>query len=140
MHRPGGVGPPRNLATAPRYNSVPMPASSPETPHPVRLHNSLSREVEQLVPHTPGLVRIYTCGPTVYRYAHIGNLRSFLFADILRRSLEYLGYAVRRVKNTTEVGHMRDNTFDTGEDRMELAAELEGKTPTEIAQFYTDAW
>src|SRR6266567_1798039 len=135
-----GRGRGRNPETAPRYNSGPMPASSPETPHPVRLHNSLSREVEPLVPHTPGLVRIYTCGPTVYRYAHIGNLRSFLFADILRRSLEYLGYEVRHVKNITDVGHMRDDTFDTGEDRMELAAELEGKTPAEIAQFYTDAW
>jgi cysteinyl-tRNA synthetase len=112
----------------------------PSTPHPVRLYNSLSRSVEPLEPHTPGLVGIYTCGPTVYRYAHIGNLRSFLFPDVLRRALEYLGYEVRHVKNITDVGHMRDDTFDTGEDRMELAAEVEGKTPAEIAQFYTDAW
>ena len=93
-----------------------------------------------LEPDTPGRVTIYTCGPTVYRYVHIGNLRSFLFADVLRRALEYLGYEVFHVKNITDVGHMRDDTFDTGGDRIELAAEVEGKSPAEIAQFYTDAW
>ncbi len=107
---------------------------------PVHLYNSLSRSIEPLEPHVPGRVGIYTCGPTVYRYAHIGNLRSFLFADVLHRALEYLGYEVKHVKNITDVGHMRDDTFDTGEDRMELAAEVEGKTPEQIAQFYTDAW
>jgi cysteinyl-tRNA synthetase len=106
----------------------------------VRLHNSLSRLLDPLEPVTPGRVTIYTCGPTVYRYAHIGNLRSFLFADLLRRALEYLGYEVFHVKNITDVGHMRDDTFDTGGDRIELAAEVEGKSPAEIAQFYTDAW
>ena len=110
-------------------------------PHPqVRLHNSLTRSTEPLVPVTPGLVTIYTCGPTVYRYAHIGNLRSFLFADLLRRSLEYVGYEVRHVKNITDVGHMRDDTFDAGEDRIEASAAEEGKSPAELAQFYTDAW
>lgn len=103
----------------------------------VRLYNSLTRSVDRLEPMTPGHVTIYTCGPTVYHYAHIGNIRSFLFADILRRSLEYLGYEVRHVKNITDVGHMRD---DTDQDRMELAAETEGKTPAEIADYYTDAW
>ncbi|HET7686745.1 MAG TPA: cysteine--tRNA ligase [Candidatus Limnocylindria bacterium] len=106
-------------------------------PRPVQLYNSLTRRIEPLAPHEPGRVGIYTCGPTVYRYAHIGNVRSFLFADILRRALEYLGYEVRHVKNITDVGHMRD---DTDEDRMELAAETEGKSPYEIADFYTDAW
>jgi cysteinyl-tRNA synthetase len=106
-------------------------------PRPVRLYNSLSRAIEPLVPHETGRVGIYTCGPTVYRYAHIGNLRSFLFPDVLRRALEYLGYEVRHVKNITDVGHMRD---DTDEDRMELAAETEGKSPFEIAAYYTDAW
>jgi cysteinyl-tRNA synthetase len=106
-------------------------------PRPVRLYNSLSRTIEPLVPHEAGRVGIYTCGPTVYRYAHIGNLRSFLFPDVLRRALEYLGYEVRHVKNITDVGHMRD---DTDEDRMELAAETEGKSPFEIAAYYTDAW
>jgi cysteinyl-tRNA synthetase len=109
-------------------------------PVPIRLYSSLSRKLEPLEPVAPGRVGIYTCGPTVYRYAHIGNLRSFLFADVLRRALEYLGYEVRHVKNITDVGHMRDDTFDTGEDRIELAAETEGKTPAEIADFYTDAW
>ncbi len=106
-------------------------------PAPIQLYNSLTRRVEPLEPHDPGKVGIYTCGPTVYRYAHIGNMRSFLFADILRRALDYLGYEVRHVKNITDVGHMRD---DTDEDRMELAAETEGKSPFEIAAFYTDAW
>jgi cysteinyl-tRNA synthetase len=107
---------------------------------PVRLYNSLTRQVERLEPITAGQVTIYTCGPTVYRYAHIGNMRSFLFADLLRRTLEYLGYEVRHVKNITDVGHMRDDTFDTGEDRIEAAAEAEGKPPMEIASFYTDAF
>ena len=106
-------------------------------PAPIQLYNSLTRRVEPLEPHEPGKVGIYTCGPTVYRYAHIGNMRSFLFADILRRALDYLGYEVRHVKNITDVGHMRD---DTDEDRMELAAETEGKSPFEIAAFYIDAW
>ncbi|MEK6192085.1 MAG: cysteine--tRNA ligase [Chloroflexota bacterium] len=107
---------------------------------PVRLYNSLTRRVKPLEPIASGQVSIYTCGPTVYRYAHIGNMRSFLFADLLRRTLEYLGYEVRHVKNITDVGHMRDDTFDTGEDRIEAAAEAEGKPPMEIAAFYTDAF
>jgi cysteinyl-tRNA synthetase len=106
----------------------------------VRLYNSLTRRIEPLEPIAPGEVTIYTCGPTVYRYAHIGNMRSFLFADLLRRTLEYLGYEVRHVKNITDVGHMRDDTFDTGEDRVEAAAAAEGKSPMEIAAFYTDAF
>ena len=107
---------------------------------PVRLHNSLTRKVEALEPVTPGRVTIYTCGSTVYRYAHIGNLRTYLFGDLLRRTLDYLGYEVLYVKNVTDVGHMRDDQTDTGEDRMVLAALEEGKSPAEIAQFYTDAW
>ncbi len=106
----------------------------------MRLHNSLTRRVDPLEPLSPARVTIYTCGPTVYRYAHIGNLRSFLFADVLRRSLEYLGHEVRHVKNITDVGHMRDDTFDAGEDRIEASAAEEGKSPQELAQFYTDAW
>jgi cysteinyl-tRNA synthetase len=103
---------------------------------PIRLYNSLTRRVDPLVPLTPGRVTIYTCGSTVYRYAHIGNLRTYLFGDLLRRSLEYLGYEVLYVKNITDVGHMRE----TGEDPILLAAEVEGKTPYQIAEFYTDAW
>ena len=76
---------------------------------PIRLYNSLTRRVEPLVPLAPGRVTIYTCGSTVYRYAHIGNLRTYLFGDLLRRTLQYLGYEVLYVKNITDVGHMRDD-------------------------------
>ncbi len=109
-------------------------------PTPVRLYNTLTRQVETLEPVTPGRIGIYTCGSTVYRYAHIGNLRTYLFGDLLRRTLDYLGYEVTYVKNITDVGHMRDDQTDSGEDRMVLAALEEGKSPAEIAQFYTDAW
>jgi cysteinyl-tRNA synthetase len=102
----------------------------------VRLHNSLTRRVEPLEPVTPGRVTIYTCGSTVYRYAHIGNLRTYLFGDLLRRTLQYLGYEVVYAKNITDVGHMRE----TGEDPILLAAEVEGKSPQEIAEYYTAAW
>ena len=108
----------------------------------VRLHNTLTRRVELLKPTDPGRVSIYTCGSTVYKYAHIGNLRTYLFGDLLHRTLEYLGYEVRYVKNITDVGHMRDDQLDslTGPDKMELAAETEGRSPMEIANFYTEAW
>jgi cysteinyl-tRNA synthetase len=102
----------------------------------VRLHNSLTRRLDSLEPITPGRVTIYTCGSTVYRHAHIGNLRTYLFGDLLRRTLQYLGYEVLYVKNITDVGHMRE----TGEDPILLAAEVEGKSPAEIAEFYTKAW
>ena len=107
---------------------------------PIRLYNSLTRSVDALAPIVPGRVGIYTCGSTVYRYAHIGNLRTYLFGDLLRRTLSYLGYEVVYVKNITDVGHMRHDLTDTGEDRMEQAAIDEGKSPTEIADFYTAAW
>jgi len=108
----------------------------------VRLHNSLTRRAEVLEPIAPGKVGIYTCGSTVYKYAHIGNLRTYLFGDLLHRSLEYLGYEVRYVKNITDVGHMRDDQLDAveGEDKIESAAAAERKTPEEIADFYTRAW
>jgi cysteinyl-tRNA synthetase len=102
----------------------------------IRLYNSLTRQLEPLEPITPGRVTIYTCGSTVYRYAHIGNLRTYLFGDLLRRTLDYLGYDVLYIKNITDVGHMRE----TGEDPILLAAEHEGKSPIEIAEFYTEAW
>ncbi len=105
-------------------------------PAPVRLYNSLTRRVDPLEPVTPGSVGIYTCGSTVYRYAHIGNLRTYLFGDLLRRTLQYLGYETLYVKNITDVGHMRE----TGEDPILTAAQFEGKSPQEIAEFYTEAW
>ncbi len=110
------------------------------SPQPIRLYNTLTRRVQPLEPVAPGQVGVYTCGSTVYRYAHIGNLRTYLFGDLLRRTLVYLGYEVKYVKNITDVGHMRDDETDTGEDRMVIAALEEGKSPAEIAQFYTDAW
>ena len=106
----------------------------------IRLYNSLTRRVETLEPIEAGRVTIYTCGSTVYRYAHIGNLRTYLAGDLLRRTLAYLGYEVVYVKNITDVGHMRHDLTDTGEDRMERAAADEGKSPAEIADFYTAAW
>ncbi len=109
---------------------------------PIRLHNSLTRRLETLEPVEPGRVGIYTCGSTVYKYAHIGNLRTYLFGDLLHRTLEYLGYEVRYVKNVTDVGHMRNDEHDsvTAADKVEAAAATEGKTPEQIADFYTDAW
>jgi cysteinyl-tRNA synthetase len=99
--------------------------------------NTLSRAKEQIRAKDPGLVRMYTCGPTVYRPAHIGNLRTFLLADLLRRALEAEGVEVRQVQNITDVGHLTDEQFDRGEDRMLVSARLEDKSPTEIAEHYT---
>jgi cysteinyl-tRNA synthetase len=106
----------------------------------VRLFNTLGRKKEELKPLEPRSVRIYSCGPTVYRYVHIGNLRTFMFADLLCRSLEYLGYDVTQVMNITDVGHLVDDTFDRGEDKMLVAARLENKSPEEIATAYTQAF
>src|SRR4026209_669335 len=100
-----------------------MPESLPQ----VRLHNSLTRRLDALKPIQPGRVTVYTCGSTVYKYAHTGNLRTYLFGDLLHRTLEYLGYEVRYVKNITDVGHIRDDQLDSvaGPDKVELAAETE---------------
>jgi cysteinyl-tRNA synthetase len=86
------------------------------------------------------VVRMYTCGPTVYRYAHIGNLRTFLLADLVRRALEADGAEVLQVQNITDVGHLTNERFDRGEDKMLVSARLEGKTPAEIAEHYTQAY
>ena len=102
--------------------------------------NTLTRAKEPLRPRTPGRVAMYTCGPTVYRSAHIGNLRTFLLADLLRRALEADGTQVRQVQNITDVGHMVDEQFDRGEDRMLVSARLEDKSPAEIAAHYTEAF
>jgi cysteinyl-tRNA synthetase len=106
----------------------------------VRLYNTLTRSKEELRPLQDGIVRIYSCGPTVYRYVHIGNLRTFMLPDLLRRSLEYLGYATEQVMNITDVGHLTDDTFDRGEDKMLVSARLESKTTEEIAAHYTAAF
>jgi cysteinyl-tRNA synthetase len=106
----------------------------------MRLYNTLTREVEQVVPLEEGHIRLYTCGPTVYRYAHIGNLRTFLLSDLVRRVAEFEGYRVTQVINITDVGHMTDEVSDAGRDRMDLAAADEGLPPLEIAAKYTEAF
>jgi cysteinyl-tRNA synthetase len=106
----------------------------------LQIFNTLTRRKEPFEPVRPGRVSMYTCGPTVYRHAHIGNLRSYLMADWLRRLLEALGYSMDHVKNITDVGHMRQELLERGEDKVIAAALAEGKTPQEIAEFYTDAF
>ena len=107
---------------------------------PLRFFDTLSRAKQEFAPVAAGRVKIYTCGPTVYRDAHIGNLRSYLMADWLRRLLEATGYRVTHVKNITDVGHMRQDMLERGEDKVISAALTEGKTPEQIAQHYTDAF
>ncbi len=105
----------------------------------LRLYNALTKRKEEFKPIEKGKVRMYNCGPTVYFYAHIGNLRSFTFADILRRYLEYRGFEVKQVMNITDVGHMTAEALDaeSGTDKMEEAVKRENKDPWEIASFYT---
>lgn len=100
------------------------------------LYNSLTRKKQEFKPIKPGAVGLYTCGPTVYNYAHIGNLRTYIFEDILKRVLIYNGYAVRHVMNITDVGHLTGDR-DMGEDKMEAGAAREGKSAWDIADFYT---
>ena len=103
------------------------------------LYNSLSHKKELFVPNHPDIVKMYTCGPTVYHYAHIGNLRSYIMEDVLEKSLRYLGYNVKRVMNITDVGHLASDA-DTGEDKMLKGAKRENKSVMDIAKFYTDAF
>ena len=103
----------------------------------MKIYNTMSRQVENFLPIEKGKIRLYTCGPTVYNYAHIGNLRTFMFEDFLKRSLEYLGFEVRHVMNITDVGHLVSDA-DQGEDKMEKGARREKKSVWEIAQFYTE--
>ncbi len=105
----------------------------------MQLYNSLTHKKEEFYTNEPGKVKIYTCGPTVYHYAHIGNLRSYIMEDILVRYLDYAGYDVLRVMNITDVGHLSSDA-DTGEDKMLKGAKREHKTVMEIADFYTKAF
>lgn len=105
----------------------------------MKLFNTLSCKIEEFEPQEADLVKLYTCGPTVYHYAHIGNLRNVIFNDTLRRTLEASGYGVNHVMNITDVGHLASDA-DEGEDKLEKGAEREGKTVWEVAQFYTDAF
>jgi cysteinyl-tRNA synthetase len=107
---------------------------------PVRLYNTFTRRKDELKPLRAGVVQMYSCGPTVYRFVHVGNLRTFMLPDLLRRSLEYLGYETHPVMNITDVGHLTDDTFDRGEDKMLVSARLENKSPEEIAAHYTAAF
>ncbi len=105
----------------------------------MQLYNSLHHRKEEFVPNEPGKVSMYTCGPTVYHYAHIGNLRSYIMEDVLEKYLRYCGLHVRRVMNITDVGHLTSDG-DTGEDKMLKGAQREHKTVMQIAAFYTDAF
>ncbi|MBR4960285.1 MAG: cysteine--tRNA ligase, partial [Clostridia bacterium] len=105
----------------------------------MQLYNSLTHTRDEFVTHEPGKVGMYTCGPTVYHFAHIGNLRSYIMEDVLEKYLRYDGYEVKRVMNITDVGHLSSDA-DTGEDKMLKGAKREKKTVMEIAKFYTDAF
>jgi len=105
----------------------------------MRLYDSLRRRIEEVVPVEPGHVRMYSCGPTVYRYAHLGNLRTFMLADLIRRALELEGLRVTQIMNITDVGHMTDESSPEAVDKMLLAVEDEGLTALQIAEKYTRA-
>ena len=106
----------------------------------LHLRDTMTRQIQPVEPLEPGRIRMYTCGPTVYRFAHVGNLRSFLLGDLIRRVLLYHGIDVLHVKNVTDVGHLRDEGFDRGQDPMLVQAGLESKTVEEIAAAYEAAF
>ena len=105
----------------------------------MKIYNTLTRTVEEFVPYEEGKVKFYTCGPTVYHYAHIGNMRNYIGHDILDKTLRYLGYDVKRVMNITDVGHLKSDS-DSGADKMVESAKAEHKSVMDIAKFYTDAF
>ncbi len=105
----------------------------------MKFYNTLTKKVDDFVPIHENVVNMYTCGPTVYHYAHIGNMRNYIGHDILEKTLLYLGYNVKRAMNITDVGHLTSDA-DTGEDKMEVASKREGKSAYEIADFYTKAF
>ena len=105
----------------------------------MRIYNTMTRKVEEFVPIEEKKVGMYCCGPTVYNYAHIGNLRTYIFEDLLRRTLEHEGYKVKHVMNITDVGHLTGDG-DDGEDKLEKRGRETGKSVWEIADFYTKAF
>src|SRR5437660_5176871 len=105
----------------------------------MRLYDSLTRDVHEVKPVDGHTVKLYACGPTVYRYIHVGNFRAFMLGDLIRRALKFEGQDARLVMNITDVGHMTDEVSDTGRDKMELAESDEGLTAGEIAEKYTTA-
>jgi cysteinyl-tRNA synthetase len=117
-----------------------MPYPDYDSDMTLRLRNTLTRSAEPVEPADGERLRIYSCGPTVYRYAHVGNLRTFMLADLIRRAVLYHGVEVLQVQNITDVGHLRDERFDRGEDRMLVAAGLEHKSTQEIADAYEAAY
>lgn len=104
-----------------------------------KFYNTLTRQVDTVIPRVDGKIGMYTCGPTVYHFAHIGNIRSYIMEDVLEKALRYVGYDVKRVMNITDVGHLSSDG-DTGEDKMLKGAKREHKTVMEIAKEYTDAF
>ena len=109
------------------------------TATPLMLFNSLTRQLESFKPVHPGEARVYTCGPTVYNYPHIGNMRAYVFADLLGRTLSFKGYQLKHVINITDVGHLTDDA-DAGEDKLEQAAKANAQSIWEIAKHYTEAF
>ena len=105
----------------------------------MKIYNTLSKQIEEFIPYDKDKVTMYTCGPTVYHYAHIGNLRTYITEDILEKTLKYLGYNVKRVMNITDVGHLSSDA-DTGEDKMLKGAKREHKTVLEVASYYTECF
>ncbi len=105
----------------------------------MKLYNTLTKQIEEFIPNNKDKVEMYTCGPTVYHYAHIGNLRSYLMEDLLQKALEYNGYNVHRVMNITDVGHLSSDS-DTGDDKMVKSAKKAHKSVLDIAKFYTEAF
>ena len=105
----------------------------------MKLYNTLTKKIEDFIPHNKDAVTMYTCGPTVYHFAHIGNMRTYISEDILEKALNYLGFNVKRCMNITDVGHLTSDS-DTGEDKMAVAAKRENKSVLEIAKMYTDVF
>lgn len=105
----------------------------------MKLYNTLTRGIDEFIPYEEGKIKMYTCGPTVYHFAHIGNLRTYIMEDVLEKSFKFLGFKVDRVMNITDVGHLSSDA-DTGEDKMLKGAKRENKSVMDIAQFYTDAF
>ena len=115
-----------------------MNSSAAASPR-LTLFNTLTRRVEEFTPIEPGKVRLYACGPTVYNYAHIGNMRTYIFEDVLARTLKHAGYLVTHVMNITDVGHLQSDA-DSGDDKMLIAARRDRKSPWDVARFYEDAF
>ena len=105
----------------------------------MRFFNTLTKKIEEFIPNEKGKISMYTCGPTVYHYAHIGNIRTYVLEDLFEKTFRYIGYDVKRVMNITDVGHLQSDG-DTGEDKMSIAAKREKKTSHEIAEYYTNTF